>query len=443
MPYNSETSQYERRAATVIDATPDGDTVAVAIDVKLDQGIDDYVTDLNHHAVNGNHYPETSMGSGSRFLKQSPAGVVSWADGVVAADAALKDFSNVASGAISNDKLAPISPNKITQDASNRFTTDAEKALWSIPVYDARRGHNYIINGIFDVWQRATSQTSSGYGSADRWVNAHSGSTKATSRQAFAVGSAFPDGEICPPFYSRTVVTNVAGAGNFVRQQQRIEFVKTLAGKKATLNFYAKADAPKNIAVELSQNFGTTGIPSSEVTDIGAQKIALTTAWQRFTVVFDVPSISGKTLGSDANNYLALTFWFDAGSSFNARTDSLGGQSGTFDIANVSLVEGDIDVKPIPRSYGEELALCQRYYTAANSIGLLGRGYDTANGLVVNIVFPVTMRAAPVCTVSNDATPTITTSIYHISNYKLTIQARRIDGDTIYGSAYFTADAEL
>lgn len=123
MPYNSETSQYERRATTVIDATPDGDTVAVAIDVKLDQGIDDYVTDLNHHNVNGNHFPATSVGSDSRFLKQSPAGVVSWADGVVAADAALKDFSNVASGAIA--------PAKITQDAANRFMTDAERTKLS------------------------------------------------------------------------------------------------------------------------------------------------------------------------------------------------------------------------------------------------------------------------------------------------------------------------
>lgn len=127
MPYNSETSAYERRAATVIDATPDGDTVAVAIDVKLDQGIDDYVADLNHHNVNGNHYPATSVGGDSRFLRQSPAGVVSWANGVVAADAALKDFSNVAAGAIASDKLASVAPAKIAQDASNRFFTDTER----------------------------------------------------------------------------------------------------------------------------------------------------------------------------------------------------------------------------------------------------------------------------------------------------------------------------
>lgn len=106
MPYNSGTGAYERRSTTVIDATPDGDTVAVAIDVKLDQGIDDYVVDLNHHNTNGNHYPATSTGSDSRFLKQSPAGVVSWTDGVVAADAALKDMSNVASGAILPAQIA-------------------------------------------------------------------------------------------------------------------------------------------------------------------------------------------------------------------------------------------------------------------------------------------------------------------------------------------------
>jgi hypothetical protein len=119
MPYDSESGLYERRTTTVIDASPDGDTVYIAIDAKLDLAADDTVTDLNHHAANGNHYPATSVASDSRFLRQSPSGAVSWANGVVAADAALKDFSNVASGAIA--------PAKVAQDASNRFFTDAER----------------------------------------------------------------------------------------------------------------------------------------------------------------------------------------------------------------------------------------------------------------------------------------------------------------------------
>jgi hypothetical protein len=119
MPYDSESGLYERRSTTVIDASPDGDTVYIAIDAKLDQAADDTVTDLNHHKTNGNHYPATSVADDSRFLRQSPSGTVSWANGVVAADAALKDMSNVASGAIA--------PAKVAQDASNRFFTDTER----------------------------------------------------------------------------------------------------------------------------------------------------------------------------------------------------------------------------------------------------------------------------------------------------------------------------
>lgn len=162
MPYNSETSAYERRAATVIDATPDGDTVAVAIDVKLDQGIDDYVTDLNHHSVNGNHFPATSVGSDSRFLKQSPAGVVSWAEGVVAADAALKDFSNVADGAITSAKLASVDPAKVTQNANNRFVTDTEKSTWNGALYDKADVEGVLTGTITSHTHSATSESAAG-----------------------------------------------------------------------------------------------------------------------------------------------------------------------------------------------------------------------------------------------------------------------------------------
>jgi hypothetical protein len=106
MPYDSDTGLYERRTTTVIDASPDGDTVYIAIDAKLDQAADDTVTDLNHHKENGNHYPATSTHTDSRFLRQTPAGVVAWADGVPAPDAALKDFSNVADGGVPFAKLA-------------------------------------------------------------------------------------------------------------------------------------------------------------------------------------------------------------------------------------------------------------------------------------------------------------------------------------------------
>lgn len=219
---------------------------------------------------------------------------------------------------------------------------------------------NKIINGGFDIWQRGTSQTSNGYGSDDRWNNANSGSTKTASQQTFTVGQT--DVPNNPRYWARTVVTSVAGASNYCLKYQSIENVATLSGQTATLSFWAKADASKNMAVEFYQGFGTGGSPSTVVSGIGVTTCALTTSWKYFTVTVSIPSISGKTLGTNNDHSLSVNFWFDAGSSFNSRTNSLGQQSGTFDIAQVQLEQG-LSATPFEqRPIGMEEALCQRYY---------------------------------------------------------------------------------
>jgi hypothetical protein len=49
-----------------------------------------------------------------------------------------------------------------------------------------------------------------------------------------------------------------------------IEDVRTFAGQQVTISFWAKADATKNIAVELVQGFGSGGSPSTEVLQLSA-----------------------------------------------------------------------------------------------------------------------------------------------------------------------------
>ena len=233
--------------------------------------------------------------------------------------------------------------------------------LTTTPLHGFR---NLIINGNFDIWQRGTSQTSSGYGSDDRWFNGHNGYTKTHSRQSFTLGQTDVPGN--PTYFSRTEIT-VAGstASNHCNKRQLIESVRTLAGKTVTVTFWAKSDSNRNIAVELVQNFGTGGTPSSEVTGIGVTTCALTTSWQKFSFTASLPSISGKTLGSDGNDALILQFWFGAGSNYNARTNSLGHQTGIFDIARISVVPGDATAEDdpfSPRHIQQEMALCERYY---------------------------------------------------------------------------------
>lgn len=257
---------------------------------------------------------------------------------------------------------------------------------------------NHIIDGRFDFWYEATTQTTSGYGSDTMWSNTNGGSTKTHSRQVFTVGGTFPGGKLYPQYFSRTVVTSVAGAANYVLKLQKMEDVTKLAGKTVTLSFYAKADANKNMAIEMSQVFGTGGTPSGAVYEIGTQKIALTTSWTKYTATIAIPSISGKTLGTDgvSTSYTLFAFWFDAGSDYNARTDTLGQQSGTFDIAMVQIEEGSVATNFQDISYGVEENRVYRYYRQIDTGKFVGQCVSTTAGVCPVQNRDIPMRSTPV-----------------------------------------------
>jgi hypothetical protein len=285
----------------------------------------------------------------------------------------------------------------------------------AISPYGAFR--NKIINGNFDFWQRGTTQSAfSGYGSDDRWVNSHAGSSKVHSQQAFTIGqTAVPNN---PKYFSRTVVSSIAGASNFVVKAHYIEDVSKLSGKTLTLSFWGKADTNRNIAIDFSQYFGSTGSPSAQV-NFGSTIFALTSSWQKFTTTVSFPSVAGKTLGTDTNNDRnVINFWFDAGSTYNSRTNSLGQQSGTFDIAQVQLEEGNIATPFETRPQEVEFALCQRYYEivggAVNTVAANGYCVSSGSGgAALWISYSVSKRITPIVTkngtwfVSNVSQPTV------------------------------------
>jgi hypothetical protein len=310
-----------------------------------------------------------------------------------------------ASAAIADTKLATIATagkvsNSATTatDANTASTIVARSAAGNFNITSINNGplagmRNAIINGNFDHWQRGTSFTNSEYG-ADRWFNNRLGTTHTVTRQAFTLGQTDVPGE--PTYFYRAVVSSVAGAGNYSFLIQFIEDVRTFAGQQVTISFWAKADATKNIAVELVQGFGSGGSPSAAVNSIGTTKVSIGTTFQKVTVTATVPSISGKTLGTNTNSSLGLFIWFDAGSNFNSRTDSLGQQSGTFEIAQVQLEPGPVATPFERRPIGTELALCQRYY---DTQGMVFRGADFAN-VYPQMGWHVEMRSTPTVTLS-------------------------------------------
>lgn len=228
---------------------------------------------------------------------------------------------------------------------------------------------NYIINGNFDIWQRGTSATNiiNGTFLADRWGTYMGGSSASISRQSFTPGQTEVPGN--PTFFHRTVVTSAVGANNFVDMQHHIENVALTSGKTYTLSFYAKADSSKNIAVAIGQNFGAGGSPN--VGGVGSQLVALTSSWKKYSITFNVPSILGKTLGTNNDHYQYIVFYFDAGVNLT-NASGLGQQSGTFDIAQVQFEEGSVATNFEYRPIEIELDLCQRYFETSFDFGGIG-----------------------------------------------------------------------
>jgi hypothetical protein len=300
-------------------------------------------------------------------------------------------FGNTLGGSVT---IAP------KNDTAKNYTLTILDVGGSVAMGETIGRRNYLINGNFDRWDYATSQTSSSYGSDNRWNNTNNGSTKTHSQVACG------DAERAlfnATYFSRTQVSSSSGSANVVSKWQGIENINLLAGKTVTLSFWAKADANKNIAIEFSQNFGTGGSPSSTVTGIGSQLVALTTTWKKFSITVTLPSIVGKTLGTDGvqTTCTALFIWFDAGGNYNSRSANLGQQSGTFDIAQVKLEDGLVATNgwhPYDGEFGSEVQACQRYLTDLS--GSVGRIGATNSQAVFGVSFRPPMRVYPTVTYS-------------------------------------------
>jgi hypothetical protein len=294
---------------------------------------------------------------------------------------------------------------------------------------------NKIINGGFDVWQRATSFTDWGSFAylVDRARIGYDGSPatgRTLSQQTFALGQTdILEGD--PKYYLQYVFPNCGTPNNYIRWD--IEGVRTLAGKKATFSFWARVPSgTMSIGVAIAQEFGSGGSPSGGVYP-AQTNYTVTTTWQKFVYTTTMASVSGKTLGSNNDDRIWPAIYFPP----NA--------AGTIQIANCQLEEGTAATTFEKRPYAAELAMCQRYYyqTAVS----VGPYYNSNAGNVQQgnyVAFKTTMRIAPTITYTNiSATLTNTDQSSFITPDGFNYGAN-LTGNGTY-SRYSTAkcDAEL
>lgn len=274
-----------------------------------------------------------------------------------------------------------------------------------------------IINGNFDIWQRGTSFTNPGnvVYTSDRWVV----NQGATGLPANVVHSrqALTPGDIVNSYYFYRINTDGAGTdvvgNNYILRHKIENGTRSLCGigKKVTLSFYARSSiANKRIGVNLDQVYGTGGSPSAVENIIGTT-FTLTPNWTKYTFTFTTNTLVGKTFGTNNDDFLQSSFWVQWGSSFQSRFGSLTSETfvgaGNIDIAQVQICSGDVALPFQPRSFAEELQLCQRYYESSYSYGILigtadgytqtyasMTGLDTGN-IVGNVYFKMRKRVTP------------------------------------------------
>ncbi|MBU6232157.1 hypothetical protein KGP36_05940 [Patescibacteria group bacterium] len=198
----------------------------------------------------------------------------------------------------------------------DRFTLTSKNEV--VAIYpDDQSG---FIDGNFDSWQIATSfslAAATDTYTADMWVcNAGTGGAATVSQDTPALGSE-PSYMTQPRIY-RMSYAQTTSASTSPTIGQKLESVFQYNGQSITVSgtFAALASGTDIVGVQATQNFGTGGSPSASVVTSKTVAWALTTTEQRFSVRLDIPSIAGKTLGSNANDFLRVDFLLATGSTY-------------------------------------------------------------------------------------------------------------------------------
>ncbi len=270
-----------------------------------------------------------------------------------------------------------ISGNGITTNEilDGTITTDDISASDVTSLKSGRK--NLIINGGFDVWQRGTSFSGLSTYSyfADRWQCAISTTCSRSTDTPTDEG------------FNYSAKLEAGSGGNILRMMLEDSY-RLLGSNSFTFSFWIKGSV------------ASTG--GMDVGDQQSKTFSISTSWTKITQSFT--AINTSAHGGTANDY------FDITSSV----------AGDFYITGVQLEVGDTATDFEHRSYGEELALCQRYYQE-HSYNIRFNAADA--GSYIRFPTPTiqaSMRAAP--TTANLTTPSVTTNASSTSSNGLYVQ---------------------
>jgi len=269
---------------------------------------------------------------------------------------------------------------------------------------------NRIINGAMVIDQRnagASIVGNNGVFPVDRWVT--------TSSQASKYDIGQNEGAVTPPagFTNYLGVTSssayTVGASETFSIRQLIEGYNvadlgwgTANAQSVTLSFWVRSSLTGTFGGTLKASGGTRTYPFTYT-------ISASNTWEQKAI-----TVAGDTTGTWlTTNGIGLQIQFGlgvgatlsgtagawSGSNFNSATGatSVVGTSGaTWYITGVQLEAGDTATPFEHRSYGQELALCQRYYQVVDVNGTVSFRWAAGYGNTGNMAFllPTPMRSS-------------------------------------------------
>jgi len=296
---------------------------------------------------------------------------------------------------------------------------------------------NIIYNGAMQVAQRGTSFTGLG-GSTGAVYNLdrfHTFDSATAGRATVTQESDGPDGFANSLKMACTTADTSVAAGEIFMLSQRLEgqdlqqFAKgTSSAKPFTVSFYVKGNAAATYIVELIDTDNSRQC---------SKTFSVTTAWTRIELTF--PADTTGVLDDDNARSFDLNIWLHAGSTYTSGTlnssafasttnanRAVGGSSffdstsRTFFITGVQMEVGDTATDFEHRTFGDELAKCQRYFLRSYDYGTAtGTATSTGSQATTAAVsqsyasagtynFPVEMRATPTVTLYSTANASTT-----------------------------------
>jgi hypothetical protein len=237
-----------------------------------------------------------------------------------------------------------------------------------------------IINGDFQVSQRGDFTSASSATNGEYFVDRWYADTNTTINKQHTTGI---DLDGTPAITKGVKLTATASATAYVGVRQKIENPTQYVGRTFTYSGYVRSNSPNaRLTSFIADTAGTTNqVVSSNAHSGNGQ-------WEKLSVTFIMTSN-------------ATSAWFVSAFISSSAVGNVSISSG--DYIEVTMLQMEINKVATPfehRSYGEELALCQRYYYRLQADGALslfyamGQGY-TSNGVFGAYAFPVEMRTRP------------------------------------------------